>query len=102
MATSSRGLGLGAYTRARGRVIDGCMTRFKGRIESARGGGHLVAIPDRAAKAAKLAYRMRVRGTLAGTDYRSSLMPSDGSFCLGVHKATLAKAGVAIGDTVTI
>jgi hypothetical protein len=86
----------------RGRVIDSSMTKFKARIESIKGGGHYVVVPDAAAKKAKLEYRMRVRGTVAGTTYRSSLMKYSGVYHLGVHKATLAAAGVKAGDTVSI
>jgi hypothetical protein len=78
------------------------MTKFKARIESIKGGGHYVVVPEAAAKKAKLEYRMRVRGTVAGTAYRSSLMKYSGLYHLGVHKATLEKAGVTAGDTVSI
>jgi hypothetical protein len=78
------------------------MTTFKGRIEGLSNGGHYVVVPEVAAKKAKLEYRMRVRGAVAGEAYRSSLMKRSGVFYLGVHKATLEKAGVATGDTVAI
>lgn len=78
------------------------MTKFKARIEPVKGGGHYVLVPDDVAEKAKLAYRARVRGTIDGVAYRSSLMKYSGRFHMGVHKATLAKAGVKAGDTVAI
>lgn len=78
------------------------MTKFKAKIEPVRGGGHYVLVPDDVAARAKLAYRARVRGTVDGVAYRSSLMKYSGRFHMGVHKATLAAAGVKAGDTVAI
>ena len=78
------------------------MTKFRARIEPVKGGGHYVLVPDGAAARAKLAYRARVRGTVDGVPYRSSLMKYSGRFHMGVHKATLAAAGVKAGDTVTV
>jgi hypothetical protein len=78
------------------------MTKFKARIEAETGGGHYVVVPADAAVKAKLEYRMRVRGTVGGVAYRSSLMKCDGVFQMGVHKATLAKAKLAPGATATI
>jgi hypothetical protein len=76
--------------------------RFRATIEPVPGGGHYVVVPPKSAEAAGLVYGMRVCGTLAGTDYRSSLMKYSGVFHLGVHKATLAAAGVGIGAIVEI
>jgi hypothetical protein len=78
------------------------MTKFRAKIESIKGGGHYVLVPDDVAEKAKLAYRARVRGTLAGAPYRSSLMKYSGKYHMGVHKATLAAAGKQAGDTVAI
>ena len=78
------------------------MTKFKAKIEPVKGGGHYVLVPDDVAEKAKLAYRARVRGTVDGVAYRSSLMKYSGRFHMGVHKATLAAAGVKAGDTVAI
>jgi hypothetical protein len=47
-------------------------------------------------------YRDRVRGTVNGAAYRSSLMKYSGVFHMGVHKSTLAQAGAALGDTVAV
>ncbi len=78
------------------------MTKFRARIEPVKGGGHYVVVPDDVAARAKLAHRARVRGTVDGAPYRSSLMKYSGRHHLGVHKATLAAAGAKAGDTVTI
>src|SRR3954453_13113702 len=63
-------------------------------------GGHYVVVPKAVAATAGLRHGQRVRGTLNGTRYRSSLMMYGGVFHLGVHKATLAEAGVSAPATV--
>ena len=78
------------------------MERFRATIEPVPGGGHFVVVPAKSAEGAGLVYRMRVRGTLAGAAYRSSLMKYGGVFHLGVHKSTLAAAGVGPGATVDV
>jgi len=76
--------------------------RFRARIEPVDGGGHYVIVPDDVAQKAQLAHHARVRGTLAGTAYRSSVMKHAGRHHVGVHKATLAAADVEAGDTVAV
>ncbi len=78
------------------------MKRFTGTLTAVRGGGHAVAVPPEIADAVGLRHGARVRGKLDGVPYRSSLMKSSGMFHLGVHKATIAEAGVAPGDEVTV
>jgi hypothetical protein len=78
------------------------MVRFRAKIEPIRGGGHYVVVPEKTAEKAGLVYRARVRGSVAGAPFRSSLMKYSGLFHMGVHKATLVAAGVAAGDSVTI
>lgn len=78
------------------------MKRFKAKLEPVPGGGHFVTVPPAVADAAGLKYGARVRGTVDGVAYRSSLMKYSGVFHLGVHKATIEKAGVAIGDLVDV
>jgi bacteriocin resistance YdeI/OmpD-like protein/uncharacterized protein DUF1905 len=58
-------------------------------------GGHYVVVPKAVAVAAGLRHGQRVRGTVNGAGYRSSLMIYGGVFHLGVHKATLAEAEVS-------
>ena len=77
-------------------------TKFRARIESIKGGGHYVVVPANVAEKAKLKYGARVRGTVAGAPYRSSLMKYSGTFHLGVHKATMKAADVEAGAMVAI
>ena len=58
-------------------------------------GGHYVVVPKAVAAAAGLRHGQRVRGTVNGARYRSSLMMYSGVFHLGVHKATLAEAEIS-------
>ena len=46
--------------------------------------------------------RARVRGTVEGVAYRSSLMKYAGVFHMGVHKATIAAADVKPGDKIDV
>ncbi|NUO48030.1 MAG: DUF1905 domain-containing protein [Polyangiaceae bacterium] len=78
------------------------MQKFKAKLEPVSHGGHYVVVPEKTAEAAGLTYGVRVRGTLNGTPYRSSLMKYGGIFHMGVHKATLEKAGVGPGDRVDV
>ena len=65
-------------------------------------GGHYVIVPKAVAAGAGLRHGQRVRGTVNGVRYRSSLMKYSGMFHLGMHKATLAEAGVAPPATVRV
>lgn len=58
-------------------------------------GGHYVVLPKPIAAAAGLRHGQRVRGTVNGARYRSSLMMYGGVLHLGVHKATLAEAAIS-------
>jgi hypothetical protein len=78
------------------------MQRFTGTLTSVRGGGHVVAIPPATAEAVGLRHGVRVRGTVNGVGYRSSLMKSAGQFHLGVHKATIEAAGAESGAPVDV
>lgn len=78
------------------------MPEFEGVIEAARGGGHVIAVPDEVAAAVGARHMMRVRGDLAGTPYRSNVARMGGRLLLGVHKATLAAAGRDTGDEVLV
>jgi hypothetical protein len=78
------------------------MPEFDAEIEPARGGGHVVAVPDNVAEAIGAKHMMRVKGTLAGTPYRSNLAKMGGRLLLGVHKATLEAASKQTGDRVTV
>jgi Domain of unknown function (DUF1905) len=67
------------------------VSAFRAKVEPASQGGHYVVVPARVAKAAGLRRAARVRGTVNGVPYRSSLMTYGGVFHLGVHKATLPR-----------
>ena len=70
------------------------MKSFTAKLEPVPHGGHYLVVPDGVAEAEGLRHGARVRGTLNGVGYRSSLMKYSGVFHLGVHKATLAEARV--------
>jgi bacteriocin resistance YdeI/OmpD-like protein/uncharacterized protein DUF1905 len=77
--------------------------RFTGTLESARGGGAVVVLPDEVLIALGGGSRFRVTGSLNGVEFESSTMGMGaGRVCLGVHKATRATAGVDVGDAVEI
>jgi hypothetical protein len=65
-------------------------------------GGQFVVVPAKVVEAAGLEYAARVRGTVNGVRYRSSLMKYSGVFHMGVHKATLAAAGVEPGARIDV
>ena len=67
---------------------------FTAQLEPVPHGGHYVIVPAEVAEAVGVRHGARVRGTVNGAAYRSSLMKYSGVFHLGVHKATLAEAGV--------
>src|SRR5215470_847888 len=75
---------------------------FTAKLQPVPHGGHYVAVPRAVARAAGLKHGLRVRGTVNGARYRSSLMMYSGIFHLGVHKATLAEAGVSPPAVVTV
>ena len=75
---------------------------FAARLEPVPHGGHFVVVPDELAARAGLRYGMRVRGTIAGVSYRSSLARYSGVFHLGIHKATVEEAGLRRGDTAVL
>ena len=78
------------------------MQTFRARLEPVPHGGCYVIVPAEVADAAGLKYKDRVRGTVNGASYRSSLMKYSGLFHMGVHKATLAKADAKLGDEVDV
>lgn len=78
------------------------MNRFTAKLEPVPHGGLFVVVPAKVAAQAQLAHGARVRGTVNGAAYRSSLMKYSGVFHLGVHKATVEVAGVSRGARVTV
>jgi hypothetical protein len=75
---------------------------FTGKLEPVPHGGHYVVVPAKVAESSGLRHGARVRGVVNGARYRSSLMKCGGIFHLGVHKATLAAAGVKAPARVTV
>ena len=76
------------------------MKSFVAKLEPVPHGGLYVLVPEKAA--AGLRHGLRVRGTVNGAAYRSSLMKYSGRFHLGVHKATARVAGVEPGARVKV
>jgi Domain of unknown function (DUF1905) len=80
---------------------------FRGRLrrwrEDKPGGLAVVDIP--ADLVAELGGRrqLRVTGTLQGSPFTgSTMLVAGGGFCVGVSKAALAAAGVAVGDEIEL
>jgi len=84
------------------REHDGVAQSFTAKLQPVPHGGHYVAVPRSVADAAGLKHGLRVRGTVNGARYRSSLMMYSGIFHLGLHKAALAEAGVKPPAVVTV
>jgi hypothetical protein len=78
------------------------VNRFKAKLEPVPHGGLFVVVPAAVAAKAHVAHGARVRGTVNGAAYRSSLMKYSGVFHLGVHKATIGAAGVSQGQRVEV
>jgi hypothetical protein len=76
--------------------------RFRAELQPVPHGGQYVCVPAKIAKQAGLKHAVRVRGTVNGVAYRSSLMMYSGVFHLGLHKAALAEAGAKFGDRVEV
>jgi hypothetical protein len=77
-------------------------SRFRARLEPVPHGGLYVVVPADIVVSVRLQHGARVRGTVNGVEYRSSLMKYSGVFHMGVHKATAAGAGAAHGDRVEV
>src|SRR6185295_2285349 len=66
------------------------------------GGGHLVDVPPEVIEALGGRGRIPVTATFDGVPYRGSIVRMGGGAVLGVQKAIMAEAGVAVGDTLTV
>ncbi len=83
------------------------MVEFTGRVrhwdqENARGLA-VVDIPDAAVAELGGRRQARVSGTINGSPFTgSTMLVKGGGACVGVSKAALAAAGVAVGDSVQI
>ena len=78
------------------------MNAFTAKLEPVPHGGLYVVVPAKVAATAELAHGARVRGTVNGVPYRSSLMKYSGIFHLGVHKATVTTTSVTAGTKVAV
>lgn len=77
-------------------------TSFRARLVAIRGGGHYVVVTDAVAATAGVKLRDRVRGTVEGVAYRSSLARYSNEFHVGVANAIMREAKVATGAVVAI
>ena len=77
---------------------------FRAPIRSSRrgSGGHLVDVPPEVIEALGGRGRIPVTATFDGVPYRGSIVRMGGGAVLGVQKAIMAEAGVAVGDTLTV
>ena len=66
------------------------------------GGGHLVDVPPELVDRLGGKGRIPVTATFDGVPYRGSIVRMSGGAVLGVQKAIMAKAGVSVGDTLTV
>jgi hypothetical protein len=76
--------------------------RIRAELRSAGRGGHAVVLGDDVVAALGLKQHTRVKGTIGGIPYRSSTARYGGAVYLGVHKATVERAGIAVGDVVAV
>jgi Bacteriocin-protection, YdeI or OmpD-Associated/Domain of unknown function (DUF1905) len=76
--------------------------RFEARLESAGGGGHLVRVPQRIVEALGGGARIPVNATFNGIPYRGSIFRMGGPPFIGVVKAIIAQARVAVGDKLDV
>jgi hypothetical protein len=78
--------------------------RFKAKLQSAGrgGGGHLVAIPAKILSRLGGTSRIPVNATFNGIAYRGTIANMGAGPCLGVRKAIVAEAEVAVGDTLNV
>jgi hypothetical protein len=75
---------------------------FKAVLKAAHGGGHLVAVPDEVVEALGGGARIPVNATFNGIPYRGSIFRMGGPPFLGVAKAIIAEASVAVGDRLDV
>lgn len=78
------------------------MIRFRATLEPVPHGGSYVVVPERVAARAGVGFRDRVRGTVRGIPYRSSLARYSGVFHLLIPKASLSAAGAVLGDRLIV
>jgi Bacteriocin-protection, YdeI or OmpD-Associated/Domain of unknown function (DUF1905) len=83
-------------------VIEVVRKSFNGLVVGMPRGGHAIEIDDGTARAIGAAHMARVKGSIAGVEYRSNVVKMGGRMILGVHKATIEAAGLEIGKRVKV
>jgi Domain of unknown function (DUF1905)/Bacteriocin-protection, YdeI or OmpD-Associated len=77
--------------------------RFEAKIVEARGGGAFVDLPFSVPEVFGTRGQLRVKGTIDGKPFKSSIAPmGGGKHLLGLHKATREAIGKSIGETVKV
>jgi uncharacterized protein DUF1905/bacteriocin resistance YdeI/OmpD-like protein len=77
--------------------------RFESRIVEGRGGGAFVSVPFSVFEIFGTRGQLRVKGTIDGHPFKSSIAPmGGGTHLLGLHKATREAIGKSIGDLVRV
>lgn len=81
-------------------TFDGTVRRWR---EDKPGGLAVIDVPDHLVGGLGGRRQMRVTGTLDTAPYTgSTMLVAGGGLCVGVSKAILSAAGVAIGDTIRL
>lgn len=75
------------------------MVELRAKLVPIKGGGFYVVVPDATAARAGVALHDRVRGTVAGVAYRSSLSRYSGTFHVGVQTTVVREAGLTANAT---
>jgi hypothetical protein len=83
--------------------VESCKSTIRRWKPGATGGLCVADLPAEVAAALGGLKQQRVRGTLNGSEFASSVMPAGGGvLCLSVSKAMMTAAGVTLGDEVEI
>ncbi len=81
----------------------GKQQKFEARIVEGRGGGAFVTLPFSTPEVFGTRGQVRVKGTIDGHPFKSSIAPmGGGSHLLGLHRATRETIGKSVGDKVKI
>jgi hypothetical protein len=77
--------------------------KFEARIVEGRGGGAFVSVPFDVFEFFGTRGQLRVKGTIDGHSFKSSMAPmGGGTHLLGLHKATREAIGKSTGDRVEV
>jgi hypothetical protein len=78
------------------------MEYFRATLLAEDDGGHAVVVPEDVRARLGGPARLRVRGTVSGQPFRSSIFPYGGIPYLGIHKATVKKGNFHGGETLEL